>query len=141
MKDLSILYPVFSQVLLTLLLQGWMGYERVKSVRAKTVKFGAHAGERPMWPERTAVISNAFHNQLEMPVLFYVVTGFALIAGAADGVMLALAWAYAVSRLVHAAIHTTYNAVTHRFFAYAAGTAILLAMWARLAAHVMAAGV
>lgn len=141
MKDLTLLYPVFVQVLLTFLLQGWMGYERFKAVRMRTVRAGAHAGEKPVWPERAGVISNAFHNQLEMPVLFYVAVAFALIAGATDGVMLALAWAFVASRLIHAAIHTTYNTVTHRFIVYAAGTAILLAMWGRLAFHVMAVDV
>ena len=97
MKDLSILYPVFVQVLLTFVLQMWMGRERLAAVRAGAVKRGEHAGAKPVWPERAGVVSNAFHNQLEMPMLFYAVVAFALIAGAADGIMLALAWAFAIS--------------------------------------------
>ncbi len=133
MKDLSILYPVFLQVLLTFLLQMWMGRERLAAFRAGTVKRGEHAGVKPTWPERAAVVSNAFHNQLEMPMLFYAVVAFALIAGAADGTMLALAWAFAISRLVHATIHTTYNKIEHRFLVYLLGSTIVWVMWARLA--------
>jgi hypothetical protein len=140
MKDLSILYPVFVQVLLTFLLQMWMGRERLEAVREKTVRRGEHEGAKPVWPERAGVVSNAFHNQLEMPMLFYAVVAFALIAGAADGTMVALAWIFAISRLAHSAIHTTYNKVEHRFLVYLFGSMVILAMWVRLAWLVAAGG-
>ncbi len=140
MKDLSILYPVFVQVLLTFVLQMWMGRERLAAVRAGAVKRGEHAGAKPVWPERAGVVSNAFHNQLEMPMLFYAVVAFALIAGAADGIMLALAWAFAISRLVHAGVFTTYNKIEHRFLVYLLGSTIVWVMWARLAWLVAAGG-
>ena len=140
MKDLSILDPVFVQVLLTFLLQMWMGRERQAAVRAKTVRRGEHEGAKPVWPERAGVVSNAFHNQLEMPMLFYAVVAFALIAGAADGFMLALAWAFAISRYVHAAIYTTYNKIEHRFLVYLFGSMVVWSMWALLALRVMTGG-
>ena len=129
---------MFVQVLLTFLLQMWMGRERLAAVRARTVKRGEHAGIKPIWPERAAVISNAFHNQLEMPMLFYAVVAFTLIAGAADGTMVVLAWIFSISRLVHTAIHTTYNKVEHRFLVYLLGSTIVWVMWALLALRVMA---
>ena len=140
MKDLSILYPVFVQVLLTFFLQMWMGRERLAAVWAKTVRRGEHEGAKPVWPERAGVVSNAFHNQLEMPMLFYAVVAFALIAGAADGFMLALAWAFAISRLLHAAIYTTYNKIEHRFLVYLFGSMVVWSMWALLALRVMTGG-
>ncbi len=140
MKDVSILYPVFVQVLLTYLLLMWMGRERLLAVRAKTVRRGEHDGAKPVWPERAGVVSNAFHNQLELPLLFYSVVAFALIAGAADGTMFALAWIFAISRLVHAAIHTTYNKIEHRFLVYLFGSMVVLAMWVKLVLQVMAGG-
>ena len=140
MKDLSIVYPVFVQVLLTFLLQMWMGRERLAAVRAKTVRRGEHEGAKPVWPERAAVVSNSFHNQLEMPMLFYAVVAFALIAGAADWTMLALAWAFAISRLVHAAIYTTYNKIEHRFLVYLFGSTVVWFMWGLLALRVVTGG-
>jgi hypothetical protein len=140
MKDLSILYPVFVQVLLTFLLQMWMGRERLSAVRAKTVRRGEHEGAKPVWPERAAVVSNAFHNQLEMPMLFYAVVAFALITGAADGILLALAWAFAISRLVHAGVYTTYNKIEHRFLVYLFGAMVVWFMWGLLAFRVMTGG-
>lgn len=133
---MTILYPVLVQVGLTYFLQLWMGRERLKAVRAGTVQRGANAGIRPTWPARAGVISNAFHNQLEMPMLFYAASAFALLANAADPTMIALAWGFAILRLVHAIIHTTYNNVAHRFTVYIISSMVLLAMWVRLGLHV-----
>lgn len=135
-----ILYPVFIQIALTFALFFWMGAERMKAYRAGTVKRGTDAGQKPVWPERAGVISNAFHNQLELPLLFYFAVAFALLAGGADSLMIALAWGFALMRLAHAAIHTTYNNVAHRFMAYAVGGMFVLAMWVKLFLHVSMGG-
>jgi hypothetical protein len=135
-----ILYPVFVQVALTFALFFWMGVERMKAYRAGTVKRGADAGQKPVWPERAGVISNAFHNQLELPMLFHAAVAFAMLAGGVDSLMIVLAWAFALMRLVHAGIYTTYNNVPHRFMAYALGAAFVLAMWVKLFLHVSTGG-
>ncbi|MCB1483299.1 MAG: MAPEG family protein [Hyphomicrobiaceae bacterium] len=136
--DVAILYPVFVQVALTFGLQIWMGLERFKSVRSQTVQRGAHAGLKPIWPERAGVVSNAFQNQLEIPMLFYAAVAFSMITSAVDALMVSLAWAFVITRLVHAFVHTTYNFVPHRFIVYLAGSLIVLAMWVRLFLHVSA---
>lgn len=136
----GILYPVFVQVALTFALFFWMGYERVKAVREQTVRRGAHAGDKPTWPERASVISNAFHNQLEIPMLFYAAAAFSMLAGAADSMMIALAWGFALLRILHAGIYVTYNNVPHRFLAYLAASAFVLLMWTKLFLHVSTGG-
>ncbi len=93
-----------------------------------------------MWAGRAGVISNAFHNQLEVPVLFYAVVLFAIATGSADYPMTALAWVYVILRVVHAAIHTTYNKIPHRFLAYLLSNLVLIAMWVKLGVHVFTAG-
>jgi len=137
---MSILYPLFIQVALTFFLQGWMGIERVKAVREKTVRRDPNPGIRPIWPARAGVVSNAFQNQLEMPLLFYVAVIVAIIAKGDDYLMIVMAWTFVASRLVHAFIHTTHNYVPHRFTAYIVGSAVLIAMWVKLALHTVSAG-
>ena len=44
-----------------------------------------------------------------------------------------LAWAFVGTRLVHTAIHCSYNRVIHRFYAYIGGYFVLIALWAVLA--------
>lgn len=134
--DVSILKPVLVQVGLTFVLLFWMGKERFAAVRAGKILRG-DPGVRPVWPGRAGVVSNAFHNQLEMPVLFYAVVVFAMLTNTVDGYLTALAWSYVAARLVHALIHTTYNKIVHRFLVYLVSNFILLAMWVHLALHVL----
>jgi hypothetical protein len=137
--DLSILKPVLVQAGLTFVLLFWMGKERFAAVRAGKVT-RTDPGVRPVWTGRAGVVSNAFHNQLEMPMLFYVGVILALISGAVDQTMTALAWGYVAARVVHAAIHTTYNKIPHRFLIFIVSNVVLLAMWVKLGAHLFAAG-
>lgn len=136
----GILYPVFVQAALTFTLLFLMGFERFKAYKAGTVMRGDHAGHKPVWPERAAVVSNAFHNQLELPMLFYAAVAFTMLAGGVDYFAIALAWGFALSRLVHGAVHVTYNHVPHRFLAYAAGALFVLLLWIKLFFHVATGG-
>jgi hypothetical protein len=136
MKDLSILKPVMAQALLTFVVLFMMAYERFKAFRAKTVVDNG-PGIRPSWPGRAGAVSNAYHNLLELPTLFYAVCAFALIADAVDGEMIVLAWIYVACRTVQALIHTTYNHIPHRFYAFLASIFALIAMWVNLALSVL----
>lgn len=136
----GILYPVFVQVGLTFTLLFLMGFERFKAVKAGTVQKGANAGHKPVWPERAGVVSNAFHNQLELPMLFYASVAFTMLAGGADHIAIVLSWGFALARLVHGAIHVTYNHVPHRFLAYLVCSVFLLLLWIKLFFHVATGG-
>jgi Uncharacterized protein conserved in bacteria len=81
------------------------------------------------WPDRIRKISNAFQNQFELPVIFYLLVGLILITNSVDGILVWLAWGFVATRCLHALIHTTTNVVLHRFYAYLAGFILLAAMW------------
>jgi hypothetical protein len=135
----SVLLPVFVQVALTFLLLVWMGRSRVGSIRAGDVKVRDVAlGERN-WPTRIQQIANSYHNQFELPVLFYAIVALALITRKADLVFVVLSWVFVVSRLVHAVIHTTSNRVSQRFMAFLVGVIVLMAMWIVFALRIFAA--
>jgi len=44
-----------------------------------------------------------------------------------------LAWFFVAARVVHSAIHLSYNNVYHRLSAYAASNVLLVALWIRFA--------
>jgi len=129
MTQTAILYPVFVQVLLTFLLQMWMRKERLGAIKRGEVKFGDIALRQQKWPPRAMQISNAFHNQLEVPVLFYALVAFLMITSQVDIVFIVLAWLFVAARLFHAYIHTTSNTQPHRFYGYAVSSLILMVMW------------
>jgi hypothetical protein len=63
----------------------------------------------------------------------------ALFTRKADTVFVVLEWLFVLSRLAHAAIHTTGNDLRRRFLAFLAGALILLVMWLLLAARILLA--
>jgi hypothetical protein len=135
----AILLPVYVQVALTFILLLWMGSSRLGSLRAGEVKVKDIAlGERN-WPSRILQVQNAYHNQFELPVLFYVLVTLALFTRKADMLFVVMSWMFVTSRLVHAAIHTTSNKMALRFQAFVVGVLILAAMWVIFGIRVLAA--
>jgi hypothetical protein len=139
MQPVHLLIPVFVQVGLTFFLVFWMARERVGAIRRGEVRTEDIALGQKVWPPRPTQCANAFTNQFELPVLFYAVVAFALITSRVDMVILVLAWLFVLSRIWHAFIHTTTNAVRTRFRAYATGVFVLMAMWIHFAVSLIAA--
>ncbi len=137
----SILYPVIALVALTAVVGVLMYRRRVAEMRERrippqAVAISAQMAERLM---NTSAADN-FRNLHETPVVFYA-AALAIYAGhLTDPIYLALAWAYVAARLVHSAIHCTYNRVMHRLSAFLASLTLLWIVWARIAWDLLVAG-
>jgi len=125
----AVLLPLFVEVLLTFVLLYRMAYLRTRAVRTGEVKMRDIALREPNWPSQITQVSNAYHNQLELPVLFYVLTILAWITRHADLAFVVLAWIFVASRLVHAYIHVTSNDVNRRGPSFGLGAFVLSIMW------------
>lgn len=137
MSITAVLLPVFVQLGLTFALLFLTGGSRFGALKSGKVRVRDIAlGERN-WPPRALQFQNAYHNQFEVPVLFYVLVVLALITRKADMLFVVMAWMFVVSRLVHAAIHITSNRVPRRFQAFLVGVLILLIMWTLFALRVV----
>jgi hypothetical protein len=142
MNPIAILYPVFVQVLLTFVVGATMAIARSRAVPAlRNPGSSDLALGRVRWPEDAAKRAANYGNQFELPVLFYAVVAFALIAKGADFLMIILAWAFVLSRIVHSAIHIGPNRIRWRSPAFAVGFIILLVMWIKLFLHVVTRGI
>lgn len=126
----TVLLPLFVEVLLTFVLLFWMGALRVKAIRRGEVHPRDIALREPNWPKKLLQVQWAFHNQLETPVLFYVLTILALFTRHADLIFVVLAWIYVALRIVHAYIHVTSNYVAHRGLVFISSCIVLAVMWA-----------
>jgi hypothetical protein len=115
-----------------------LGQVRLPLVFAGQIRPRDVALSRDPWPDRAKQVSNAFDNQFQLPVLFYVSAGLALYFGP-NLVEAVLAWLFVVSRLAHALIHATSNHMTRRFSAFIVGFAILGIFWVELAVHLVLA--
>jgi hypothetical protein len=126
----AVLLPLFVEVALTFVLLYWMAYQRTSALNAGEIEPRNVALREPNWPPHMAKVANAYHNQLELPLLFYVLTILALITRHADLVFVVLAWIFVASRLVHAYIHVTSNDVRRRGPVFGVGALVLTIMWA-----------
>lgn len=125
----DVLLPLFVQVTLTFVLLFWMAFVRTRAIAGGAAKTREIALREPNWPPEVTKIANAFHNQLELPILFYVLTILAWDTHHAGTVFVALAWLFVLLRLIQAAIHVTDNHVRRRGLAFILSAIVLAIMW------------
>ena len=130
-NSLFLIFAMLAQGLLALALLWHLGVQRVPLVLKGKVRIQEIALDKERWPERARQASNAFDNQFQLPVLFYVACLVAIAFGATLFEVV-LAGLFVVSRYVHAFIHITSNHVVRRFQAYFAGLIVLCVFWADL---------
>ena len=98
-------------------------------VRIRAVSPRDVALREPNWPPRVLQISNAVHNQLELPLLFYVLTILAIMTRHADVLFVVMAWIFVLSRVAHAYVHVTSNRLQVRGPVFGLGLLVLFLMW------------
>jgi hypothetical protein len=74
--------------------------------------------------------ANAYSNQFELPVLFYVLTILEWVTRHAGYVFVILAWIFVICRVLQAYVHITSNVVRLRSLFFSIGALALMIMWA-----------
>lgn len=133
---IAMLAALLAQGGLALVLLWLLGARRLPLIGRGKIRIADIAMSREPWPDDAKLASNAFDNQFQLPVLFYVAVFAALYLGPV-WFEAALAWGFVISRIVHAAIHVTSNRVIRRFTAYVTGYAILIVFWLELAVRLV----
>lgn len=125
----AILLPLFVEVILTFVLLFWSAPLRTRALRSGAVRPEDIALREPNWPKRATQVANAYANQLELPVLFYVLTILAYVTHKAGIVFVVLAWIFVIFRLLHACVHVTSNNVNARGPLFGVSALVLAIMW------------
>jgi hypothetical protein len=137
MSNQAVLLPLLVQVALTFAIGFWLASQRVAAVRSRKVHPRDIALREPNWPKHLMQLQNAFLNQLELPVLFYLLTVLALFTKTGDLLFVVLAWVFVVLRLAHAFVHVTNNRVPRRGMLYIVGAIVLCVMWIIFAVRIL----
>jgi hypothetical protein len=124
-----ILLPLFVEVVLTFVLFFCLAPLRTRDFASGAVRPQDVALREPKWPKRTTQFANAFANQFELPVLFYVLTILEYITHLAGVIFVVLAWTFVVFRVLHAFVHVTSNIVRLRGTLFAVSAVVLAIMW------------
>jgi hypothetical protein len=77
-------------------------------------------------PPNVSNPSDNLKNLFEIPVLFYALVLYLFITKQVDTVYVNAAWIFVVFRILHSAVHCTFNLVMLRFYLYLFAT---IAVW------------
>jgi hypothetical protein len=128
MQSTAIFWPVIAQVVLTYAIYIIASNRRLGALKRGEVKareFLVPTTE----PAQSATAIRSLTNQFELPMLFIFGCFGLFVIGAADWVVILLAWAFVASRIVHAAIHVTTNALMQRRGAFIVGFGLNALLW------------
>jgi hypothetical protein len=128
MPQRAIFGPFFATIFLTLVVWVYMYVRRIRFIRsnsfsAKELTPTAFARLSP--PEVTNPSDN-LKNLFEIPVLFYALVLYLFVTEQVDAVYVTAAWLFVVFRVLHSAVHCTFNLIMLRFYLYLVAT---LAVW------------
>jgi len=129
-----IFMPAVAMVALTFVVWWRMYFMRIGQMKRERIHPQAVATSAQSAARLTdSCAADNFRNLFELPVLFYLALVVAALTQQVNAVTICLAWAFVLLRVVHSAIHCTYNKVMHRFYAYLAGGMALWLLWAAIA--------
>ena len=136
MRNPAMLYPLFALAAWTLIVLALIPLVRVRAVRQREIRpDDFRYGESAKVPGHVSLPNRNYMNLLELPMLFYVVCLLLYVTGGASSLTIALAWGYVVLRVVHSAIHLSYNHVMHRLAAFSLSNVALVVLWLAAAMH------
>jgi hypothetical protein len=130
MQTTWILYPMFTLVLLTLLVGLRMLQLRYRAVfqdNLNPVYFKLNRGGKP--PEYMTQAEQHYVNLFESPILFYVVIVLIYSLQFVDAMSLTMAWAYVLARLGHARVHMGKNVILRRRNVFLLSIALITLLW------------
>ena len=127
---MSILYPMFAMMGLTLFCIARLGYLRFAAVKQKEVNprfYSLYRGYEE--PEKLAACSRHVVNLFEAPILLYVLGITAFVTEQTGSIAVTLAWAYVGLRFIHSYVHLANNVVIVRFRLFGISMIVLMVLW------------
>jgi len=127
MDNLTLLTPILVLIIWTFLIFLMMAFGRVKFMKnpqdaADSKDYKDHL---PAWVNRTA---DNYNHLFEQPVAFYAVTLSIALINDFNDLIVQLAWAFVLIRIIHSLVQLTINIVLVRFFLFASGWLIIAYM-------------
>jgi hypothetical protein len=134
-----IFWPVLIQIAITVAGFMLLGVRKAKALKAGNVDMTKTALDNDAWPDDVLMVSNNIRNQFQVPVLFYVLCFVFYSINAVSTTVLYLAWAFVISRAIHAYIHMSTNYVPARFRVFTIGFVLMVVMMIFAAKALLAA--
>ena len=127
MDQLALLTPVLTLIIWTFIIFLIMAFGRVSFMNnpQDAAESKDYKDNLPAWVNRTA---DNYNHLFEQPVAFYAVTLSIALINNFDILVVQLAWAYVLIRVIHSLVQLSINIVLVRFFLFASGWLIIAFM-------------
>ena len=127
MDQLALLKPVLILIIWTFIIFLIMAFGRVSFMNnpQDAADSKDYKNQLPTWVNRTA---DNYNHLFEQPVAFYAVTLSIALINNFDSLVVQLAWAYVLIRVIHSLVQLSINIVLVRFFLFASGWLIIAFM-------------
>jgi len=129
MRQAAIFGPFFITMFLTFAVWVYMYIRRISFITSHKLNSQDLAVPGALARISPAAVSNPsdnFKNLFEIPVLFYALALYLFATKQVDALYLDAAWVFVAFRVLHSAVHCTFNLVILRFYLYLIAT---LAVW------------
>ncbi|MBH8575605.1 MAPEG family protein [Nostocaceae cyanobacterium CENA369] len=129
MRQDAIFSPFFASVFLTFLVWVYMYIRRIHFITSRKLKpqdLAVPDTLAQISPPSVSNPSDNLKNLFEIPVLFYVLVLYLFVTKQVDTVYVNAAWVFVGFRVLHSAVHCTFNLIMLRFYLYLFAT---LAVW------------
>ena len=139
MNSTSIFAPFFAMIALTLVVWVYMYARRIPFIiRSKFTPEQLSPLELArLSPPAVANPSDNLKNLFELPTVFYALVLFLYVTNHVDTRYVLAAWLFVGFRVLHSAVHCTFNFVPLRFWPYAGGALSLWFMAVRAALELL----
>ena len=133
MVETEMLYPLLALIGWTFVMWGWMYATRIPAIQKAEVDVDelSRTGAPLVLPPEVARVADNYNHLHEQPTIFYALVLCAAVAGAVDGMQIALAWGYVGIRIVHSLIQAVKNPIFIRFLVFALASIVLMILFVR----------
>jgi len=138
MTQAAIFGPLFATVLLTFVVWVYMYIRRISFITSNKISskdLAVPGALAQLSPPAVSNPSDNLKNLFEIPVIFYALAFYLFATKQVDTAYVAAAWVFVAFRVLHSAVHCTFNLIMLRFYLYlfAALAVWLIAIRAALA--------
>ncbi len=129
MTQAAIFGPFFATMFLTLVVWVYMYVRRISFITRNKLSpkdLAVPGALAQLSPPAVSNPSDNLKNLFEIPVIFYALALYLFATKQVDAVYVGAAWVFVAFRVLHSAVHCTFNLVLLRFYLYLFAT---LAVW------------
>ena len=129
--------PFMAMIFLTLFVWVYMYIQRIRFITSRqlTPKELTPLAFAQLSPSKVSNPSDNLKNLFEIPIIFYGLVLYLLMTKQVDIIYVSAAWLFVGFRVLHSAVHCTFNLIILRFYLYLFSTSAVWFIAIRAAVH------